>query len=662
MIKFLQTPGKIKKFVLGGLLVVICAAMVITLIPGGFLGDAFGFGTPAGVVAKVGDQEITLAQAQEQARQMARQQFGGRNLPSQLMPFFVQRAVETLIVQNAMLAEAQHMGLTVSNDELRDALQRAFHQQLFPNGNFVGETAYEDFVQNAFQMSVPQFETAFKKDLLLSKLRNVVEGTATVSDQELRQAFDRENTKVKFDYAVLTYDDILKQIKPTDAELKAYFDKNKDQYKNAIPEKRNADYIFIDTAKLQQTAQVTPDDIQRYYTQHQDEYRVPEEVNLRQIVIKTPPAGPDGKVDQKALDAARAKAQEVENKLKAGGNFAELAKKYSEDEATAKNGGELGWVRRGQTMPEIDKAAFSMQKGQDSGIIQTALGFFIIQVEDKHSAGLKPLDEVKPQIESAIAQEKATREADALANKVVAEARTTGMQNAAQKNGLSVVSTGLVTPTDSLPGIGSAPEFTQALFQAKEKNPPDEIRLPQGYVVFQVEAIQPPATPTLEDIKSRVENDFKNERAGALLAEKTQQLADRAHASHDLKAAAKEVGATVKTSEPVTLQDQVPDLGAVTGPASVVFGMKPGEISGPIAAGRNGVVIALLDKQAPTDAEFASQKEQTKLQVLADKRNEMFELFASGLVQRMQKDGKIKRNQKELEKLMPKNGTPAEGE
>jgi peptidyl-prolyl cis-trans isomerase D len=362
MIRFLQTPGKAKKYILGGLLLVICAAMVITLIPGGFLGDAFGFGAPAGVLATVGDQEVTLNEAQQTARFMGRQQFGGRSVPPQLMSFLTRQAVESLVVQKAMLVEADRMGLKVSDEELRDALQRAFAQQLFPGGNFVGQDIYENFVQQSFEMSVPQFETQFKIELLLSKLRNVVEGAATVSDTELQQSYRRQNTKVKFDYAVLTYDDIMKQIKPTDAELKAYFDNHKDVYKNAIPEKRKAQYVFVDTSKVADKIQVTPEELRRYYTQHQDEYRVPEQVNLRQIVIKTPAPGPDGKVDQKALQAARQKAQEVLSKIKAGGNFAELAKKYSEDTATAKNGGELGNVQRGQTMPEIDKVAFSMNK------------------------------------------------------------------------------------------------------------------------------------------------------------------------------------------------------------------------------------------------------------------------------------------------------------
>ena len=97
--------------------------------------------------------------------------------------------------------------------------------------------------------------------------------------------------KVKFDYAVLTLDDVKKQIKPTDAELKAFYEQNKQQYVNSIPEKRKARYILIDTAKLADKISVTPAELQQYYNQHQDEYRIPETVTVRHILIKTPAPG-----------------------------------------------------------------------------------------------------------------------------------------------------------------------------------------------------------------------------------------------------------------------------------------------------------------------------------------------------------------------------------
>jgi peptidyl-prolyl cis-trans isomerase D len=659
MIKFLQTPGKVKKYVLGGILVFICLAMTTYLIPG-FTSGSFGGGA-VGVLAKVGGTEITVQDAQQMADRMARSQFPS-GVPPALMPFLTQRALQTLVTQKALLLEADRMGLTVSDADLSEYLHKSpqIAPVLFPNGQFIGAQRYEELLRQN-NMTVPQFERDTKEQILLTRLQNLVEGSVSVSQQEMMQDYMRKNTQVKFQYAVVNAEDIMKQIKPTDAELKAFFEKNKDRYKNAIPEKRKAAYVVIDPATLMSRVQVTPQDLRTYYSQHIDQYRVPEEVTLRQIVIKTPAAGPDGKEDQKAVDAARAKAQDIFNKVKSGGNFAEVAKKYSED-ATAKDGGSIGTVRRGQLPPEIDKVAFSLDQGQTSGVIQVpGMGFFIVQVENKQVARLKPLDEVKPQIEPIIARDKATVMADNLSRKVEADAKANGLQAAASKNGLDVAQTGFVTSNDSLPGLGAAPEFMRALFQAKQNDPPQLAQTADGYAVFQVQAIQPPAAPTFEDVRQRVETDFKNERAQVLFAQKLEQLSDRAHAQHSLAAAAKEVGATLKTSELVKPDGQVPDVGSLANsPASVVFTMKPGDISGPLTAGRNGLVITLLDKQEPSPADFASQKEQIREQLLSQKQDEMMELFASNLQERLQKEKKIVLYPNELKKLAKSFGDQGE--
>src|SRR5204863_8705000 len=136
-----------------------------------------------------------------------------------------------------------------------------------------------------------------------------------------------------------------------EAELKAFYDRNKQTYVNSIPEKRQLKYVVLDNTKMLAQTQVTQQDLASYYDQHRDEYRVPEQVNVRHILVKTPPPGPDGKVDPKALDAALAKAEDVLKQVKAGGSFADLAKKYSED-TTANDGGALGWIGRGKTVRE----------------------------------------------------------------------------------------------------------------------------------------------------------------------------------------------------------------------------------------------------------------------------------------------------------------------
>jgi len=195
------------------------------------------------------------------------------------------------------------------------------------------------------------------------------------------------------------------------------------------------------------------------------------------------------------------------------------------------------------------------------------------------------------------------------------------------------------------------PQFVDTVFNEQEKAPPDVVQIPQGYVVFALLGVRPPATPTFEEVRSKLEAEFKNERAGILLQQKTQELSDRAKAEHDLKKAAKELGASVKTSDFVLPDGQVPDVGAMSGAANVIFNLKPGEISGPINSGTNGVVAHLLEKQQPTDQEFAQKKDEIRQGLLQGKQQELFGLFISNLRKDMEKSKKIQINQEEMKNL-----------
>jgi len=653
MIRFLQTPGPIKKVILSGILLIFCGAMVITLIPGG-VGSNLGVGAPgAGVVAKVGSESVTATEVQLEAKQMVRQQFprGGAQA-NMLLPFFSSQAAQQLINEKVIIAEARHMGFRASDEEVRDELQHGpLSQYLFPDGNFIGQDGYEDFVSRNFEMSIPQFEQAEKDSILGRKLRWLVAGSAIIGDNEIKAEFLKRNTKVKFDYAFLSMDEVRKSIHPTDEELKAFYQRNQATYKNAIPEKRKVKYVLIDSARLNAQTQVSHNELQAYYDQHRDEYRVPEQVKVSHILIKTPLPGADGKIDPKGLEEARKKAQDILKQLKSGAKFEDIAKKNSEDPDSAKMGGDLGWIGRGRTVPEFEKAAFSLSKGQMSDLVQSSYGFHIIRVDEKQDAHLKTLDEVKAQIEPALKQQKAAAIAEGEANSVLGDARNASLDKAAAAKKLEVVTTDFFSRTDALPGIGAAPQFMDAVFAAQQKSPPDVAKLPQGYAIFQLEGVQPPATPTFEQIRARVEDEFKNERASVLLAQKTQELSDRAKSAHDLKKAAKELGAAVKTSDMVAPDGQVPDIGSLTGPANVVFSMKQGEISGPILNDSNGVVVELLEKLLPTDQEFAQKKDQIRESLLQAKQNELFGLFVGNLRQQMEKTGKIKINEQELKNL-----------
>lgn len=660
MIRVLQSAGPTLKIILGAMLVIICASMVITLIPGG-LGSSFGIGTPGrGVIARIDDQEVTVPEVQREARLMIRQQFPkGGEQAAMLLPFFAGQAAEQLISEKALVAEARRMGLRASDEELREELQHGpLASMLFPDGKFVGQAEYENFAQRA-DLTIPQFENLEKEYILIRKLRALVSGSAFVGDPEIHTEFDRRNTKVKFDYAVLTQPDILKGLHPTEQELKAFYDRNKATYNNSIPEKRQIKSAIIDASKLPAPT-ITDQDLQAYYDQHRDEYRLPEQVKVSHILIKTPLPGPGGKVDDKAVEEARKKAEDVLKQVKAGGDFAKLAGQYSDDPGSAKNGGSLGWIGRGRTVPEFEKVSFSLPKGQTSELVKSSYGFHIIRVEDKQDAHVKLLAEVKSEIEGKVREQKSTRATEGAANALLSQARTDGLDKAAAAKGMQVVTTGFFSRADSLPGLTPTPELMEAIFSEREKAPPDVVQVPQGYVIFELTAVKPPATPTFEEIHSRVEAEFKNERASFLLQQKTQELSDRAKAEHNLKKAAKELGAAMKTSDLVLPDGQVPDVGSMSGAASAIFALKPGEISGPINTGTNGVVAQLVEKQSPTDQEFAAKKDQIRQALLDSKQNELFSLFVSNLRKEMEKSNKLKVNQEEMKNLT-RRGAAEEG-
>jgi peptidyl-prolyl cis-trans isomerase D len=660
MIRFLQTEGPTKKIVLSGLLLIICAAMVITLIPGGLGSDLTG--TPGkGVVAKVSGEDITAEQVRDEAKQMAQQQAQqyGQNA-SMLMPFLIQqatpRAANQLIDRQALLSEAQRMGLKASPQEVKDELQHGrYSMYFFPGGNFVGETEYEGMLQRA-NLTPTTFEASVGREIMIGKLQALITGGASVSDAAIQKEFDKQNTKVKFDYAVLKQDDIQKGLHPTEQELKAFYDSHQKSYANSIPEKRKVKYATIDPGKVQ--VEVTREDLQAYYDQHRDQYRVPEQVKVSHIWVKMPLPRTDGKIDDKAVSEAQKRADDLLKQLQGGAKFEDVAKKSSEDPGSSNVGGSLGWISKSQMGPEFEKAVSALDKGKVSGVVKTLDGFHIIRLDDKQDAHMKALDEVKAQIEPVVKQQKAQQAAQKVAEDLMQAAKTLGLDAAASAKSISVVTSDFFGRKDMVPGLGPAPQFMDAVFTAAEKSPPAMASTSQGFAVFQLVAVKPQSTPTFDEIRTKVEEQFKNERSNILLSQKTQELSDRAKTEHDLKKAAKELGATVKTSDFVLPDGQVPDIGSMAGQASVVFGMKPGDISGPISNGANGVVISLLEVQAPSDTDFAAKRDQIRDTLLQAKEQELFGLFVTSLREQMEKSGKIKINQEEMKALTRSGNEP----
>jgi peptidyl-prolyl cis-trans isomerase D len=536
------------------------------------------------------------------------------------------------------------MNLQVSDEDLRRELKTGpFAQYLFPNGQYIGDDAYMNFVQSAFQTSRADFESQVKSDMELNRLQALITGGVTVSDNAVREAYRVQGTKVKFDYAVISADELRKTVNPVDSELQAFFKQSAAKYATAIPEARKIQYVAFDPSNLPGgKPQVSDADVQAYYNAHQDQYQVKEQVKVRHILIAVP-SGADGKTDT----AAKAKAEDLLKQIKSGGNFADLASKNSDDPGSKVQGGDLGWLDRGKTVPEFDKAAFTLSPGQTSDVIKTQFGYHILQVEEKKTAHLRPLAEVKGEILPVLEQQKSGAAMQTFASQLAADAKKNGLDKAAAAKGLHAVTTDYLAKDGVVAGLADgAPLLTQGFAAAKGADPAP-VSTGDGFAVFQVADIKPAHAPDFAEYKQHILDDYREQQVPQLLNTQLTKLDDRAKVLNDLKKAAAEMNIPVKASDLVGKDGQVPDLGAMSGPGAAAFSLAKGAISGPINAGRVGVVLSVTEKQEPSAEDIAKNFAQTREQLLAAQHEEIFRVYIGNLTEKYEKGGAIRYSKKQ---------------
>jgi len=660
MIRFLQKDTRLTRWLFGIIIGATCVTMVIFLVPGIFNDSTTSSDTYAtirygGILGRFLPAESTIAttDVQQAIRRMAR----GQQIPDMEMPIYMQMAGQQLVQQRILIDEAHRLGITASDDDVRRFLhQGQLGQILFPDGQYIGDARYAELISDQLQITVEKFEGEIKQQIMADRLRDLITGGVTVSDAEVRDAQMKQDTKIKFQYAVLSSDDLRKTINPSDTELQTFYNQNAARYKNADPETRRIQYATITESDLPGgKPQVTQAEIQEYYTQNQALYHVDAQVRVRHILISVDPNG-----GPSADAAAKAKAQGILDQLRKdnGKDFADLAKKNSDDPGSKEQGGELGWIKHGVTVPEFDQTAFSQSPGQISGLVRTRFGYHIIQTEEKQDAHTQSLDEVKASIVDTLTKQKETQAEQAMAAQLAAEAQKSSLQQAAQAHHIPVITSDYVAANATLPAMSDSSKLLAAAFAAKAGSPAQVASTGDNtFGVFQLVDVKPAHTPSFAEYKSHVLDDFRDQQLTSLLARKTNELADRAHAEHDLAKAAKEVGATIKTSDLVGHDAQVPDIGSLAQAAPSLFDLNVGQISNAINSGTNGVVAQITDKQQPSDADLAKNFDSTRDNLLNQRREQAFSVFASNLFANYQKDQRILINRKLQQQPGPLSGS-----
>jgi peptidyl-prolyl cis-trans isomerase D len=616
------------RILLGVVVLLLGGSMLLYLVP---QTPGTGEASSTDIVAKVGDQTVSAAEIRQQLSEVEQR----NQVPKQLESLYARQILNQLIFQKEMEYEAKRLGIRVSEQEQADRI-RQFLPTAYNGDTFVGRDRYAAEVQARFQLTVPVFEDLIRQGLLQDKFRKLVTDGVSVGPQELQDEFKYKNEKVKLDYAFIKPEDLQAKINPDEAEIKSAYEKNRSLYQ--VPEKRVARFGLIDVNQLRQTTQISDDDLKAQYQQEIQQYQLPNRVHVQHILLMTVGNKTDAEIEE-----IRQKAEDVLKQARKGAKFDELAKKYSEDPGSKDKGGDLGWLTQGQTVPEFEKTAFSLEKDKISDLVKTQYGFHIIKVLDKETAHTKPFDEVKDSIKTRLLLNKvdkvASDESDQL-SAAIRRSNKVSLDDLAKQFHLTLGETRPLTAIDPVLELGNSKEAKEAIFRLRQDELSLPIRTDRGYLVISVKQIQPAHPGSLEEVRDKIITELKQQKSTELARTKAEDLAKRVKAGEKFEAAAKALGLEAKTSDLLARDGSI--SGAVSGKqVAAAFQLKPGDVGAPLNLGANWFVYRVADKEEPNPSDFEKQKKQLTEQVLQSKRSLAFEAFRTSLETRLRQEGKL---------------------
>lgn len=517
---------------------ILQAIIVIIILVFIFWGTNMGGGNQRDAVATVNGEVIAIEEYSREYSRMVdtlREQFDG-NLPKNLIESLgiKNQILQRLIQQTLMTQGAQRMGLHVSKWEIQEEIINQPYFQI--DGQFDKARYKQLLAQN--NMAPKKYEESIRLDLLNRKVSQRLGEFAVLTDWEIDQRFAFNNNEIKLAYYALQASDFLKDVIVDDDELNTYFDQHKEEYKSAPQVK--IQYIAFPVAQAMATLTFTDAEINDYYQQNISAYQEPETRTARHILIKT-----DGTNDE----AKKAEADEILKKIKAGGDFAELAKKFSEDPGSASRGGDLGSFSSGQMVPTFDDAVFSMAKNEISDLVKTRFGYHIIEVQDIKAAKTTELAEVKDIIERTMKQQQAKDKAFENAGSAYEKIFQAGSLSkySAQEN-VTLQSTDFFNQANPPIELAGKPRLLAETFNLVKGDLSSLVEDSDGYYIVYIEDVLAPVVPELNKVITEVTAQFKIAKSNELAKAKVQEILTACKQGTEFKQAVAEAGGRVQIS------------------------------------------------------------------------------------------------------------------
>ena len=516
------------------LLGVIAITFVLSFGVGGFFGDR------KEVIATVNDNEILLREYREAYQnriQALRQQFGESTDQIAEQINLRQQVFDQLIDRYLLLSEAADMNLMTTDLELQDYIRnQPFFQK---NGQFDYATYETVLSQN--RLVRHEYENSLRADILLAKKQQLLGAGLVINDREVEQAYRRDFEKIEVDYVYFDPQVFIDQTNADESELRQYHLENPDQFKTL--NQFRMEYFTLSTDDYKDIVNVREREIRRYYKKYEDNYVTPAEIKARHILFKLAPDA-----SEELLQEKRQQLGKLLSQIKVGSSFEELAIKHSED-GTAAEGGDLGWFKPGEMVPEFENAAFAMETGQVSEIVRSPFGLHLIKVEQRKQEVTKSLDEVRDEITEILAESRAQKLLDEELEKLL-ELAGESFAEEAQRLSKDVKKSEWFDRTDVIPGLGSVTELVPELELQKQSEMGIWKRNPvMGHVIYRVGETKEPVVRTFEDAASDVENAVRLEKAEALSLEAAKKTLTQVQGGEDLESLAQQQGLSTEIME-----------------------------------------------------------------------------------------------------------------
>jgi peptidyl-prolyl cis-trans isomerase D len=542
---------------------------------------------------------------------------------------------------------AKEYGLKVSDEELAAGIQKIY--------NFKDPKTEYPAMISRMGVTAEEFQNLLRYELLSQKLTDLIGDTVVLSDAELLKRYTQQNEGVKAMVATVPAGTFLTKVEaPSEADIQARYDRDKSKY--TIPEKRTLEYAFVAPAQVRNAMKIDDALVKAYYESHLSDFGTP--ANQRRashILIKV-----DEKAPAKDIEAARKKAEELYAKIKAGADFAMVAKANSEDNS-AVQGGDLGWFERNRMVKPFADAVFDTCKavGDVVGPVQTQFGFHIIKLTGIGGQP-KPFDEVKAQVRQTLLlkdpgiQDKIKTQTAEAEKALEAAKDDAGVKAAVAKAGLQVTEVkNPIAKEDPIQGLGIDAGVQDAVFKAQTGVWSEPLKVRDGVVRVKVTAVTPSHPAKLDEVKAKIVQEIRDERAMALARSAALSLASAAKDAASLEAAAKKDGYPVQQSGLLKTTDAIPGAGKAPEVHKALMTAKVGEVVGPLAASKTWVVAVVTEHVTVDMKKFQDEKDSFARTQRDEYAQQVTEDYVARRKAVLEKEKKILYNQPLLDSMEP---------